>query len=64
MENLTNYQREESYNQDDDSDETHLARIGKLVEEVESSLRSNLENVYFGKTKEVLFIDSFFEISP
>jgi capping protein beta len=58
--NLTK-QREESYNHDDDSDETHLARIGKLVEEVESSLRSNLENVYFGKTKEIAFSTRFEE---
>jgi len=40
---------------DDEVDEIHLARIGKLVEEVESNLRSNLENIYFNKTKEVKF---------
>jgi len=56
--NLTK-QREDVYNQDDDSDETHLGRIGKLVEEVETSLRSNLEAVYFGKTKEIAFSTRF-----
>jgi len=56
--NLTK-QREDVYNQDDDSDETHLARIGKIVEEVETSLRSNLEAVYFGKTKEIAFTTRF-----
>lgn len=51
--------KEDIYNQEDDSDETHLARIGKLVEEIETSLRSNLEAVYFGKTKEIAFSTRF-----
>jgi len=34
-----------------------LAVIGKLVEDIEGTLRSNLEAVYFGKTKEVSFVN-------
>ena len=37
----------------DDKEQTHLARIGKMIENLEGVLRSELENVYFGKTKEV-----------
>ncbi len=33
--------------------QTHLERIGKLIEELESELRHSLDNVYVGKTKEV-----------
>ncbi|KAG0569791.1 hypothetical protein KC19_6G117200 [Ceratodon purpureus] len=33
----------------------HLCNIGRLVEEMESKLRNGLDQVYFGKTKEVVF---------
>lgn len=34
-------------------DEFHLRNIGKLVEDVEGDLRSSLDTIYVGKTKEV-----------
>jgi len=37
------------------TDEFHLARIGRLVEDNESNLKQNLENVYFSKTQQVVF---------
>jgi capping protein beta len=58
--NLTK-QKEDIFSQENESDEIHLARIGKLVEENETSLRSNLEFVYFGKTKEIAFSTRFEE---
>lgn len=33
---------------------SHIANIGTLIEEVESSLRNTLNEVYFGKTKDIL----------
>ena len=36
-------------------EEDHLARIGALVEENESWMRSNMEAIYMGKTKEIIF---------
>lgn len=33
---------------------SHVANIGTLIEEVESSLRNTLNEVYFGKTKDIL----------
>ncbi|KRX02856.1 hypothetical protein PPERSA_04059 [Pseudocohnilembus persalinus] len=36
-------------------DEFHLRNIGKLVEDVEGDLRSSLDTIYVGKTKESLF---------
>eukprot|EP01110_Echinostelium_bisporum_P003706 TRINITY_DN19024_c0_g1_i1.p1 TRINITY_DN19024_c0_g1~~TRINITY_DN19024_c0_g1_i1.p1 ORF type:complete len:272 (-),score=93.90 TRINITY_DN19024_c0_g1_i1:20-835(-) len=34
----------------------HFTNIGKMVEEMESKLRTTLETIYFGKTKEVVNI--------
>lgn len=36
-------------------DEFHLEKIGKLVEEMESLLRSHLDTIYVGRTKETIF---------
>ncbi|EPQ27302.1 uncharacterized protein PFL1_05224 [Pseudozyma flocculosa PF-1] len=33
---------------------SHLANVGKLVEDVESRIRSQLQGVYFGKTRDVV----------
>jgi len=33
----------------------HLCNMGRLIEEMESKLRNGLDQVYFGKTKEVVF---------
>ena len=38
------------------TDEFHLAKIGKLVEFNESSLKNSFENVHFAKTKQVNII--------
>jgi len=37
------------------ADEFHLAKIGRLVEDNESNVKHSLENVYFGKTKQVIW---------
>eukprot|EP01132_Coremiostelium_polycephalum_P006165 gene6165-7678_t len=34
--------------------DTHVTNIGKMVEDMESKLRSTLETIYFGKTKEIV----------
>ena len=35
-------------------DETHIANMGRLVEDMENQLRDTVEEVYFGKTKNVV----------
>ena len=35
-------------------DESHLTNIGKAIEEMEGKLRNSLDQVYFGKTQEVV----------
>ena len=35
-------------------DQPHISNIGRLVEEMENRLRNSLEQIYFGKTKDVL----------
>ncbi len=35
-------------------DSTHLANIGRMVEAMESSMRSSVEVVYFDKTKDIV----------
>jgi capping protein (actin filament) muscle Z-line, beta len=37
-----------------DSDESHIANIGRLVEEMELKMRNLLQEVYFGKAKDVV----------
>lgn len=37
-----------------DMDSFYLEKIGRLVEDMESYLRSHLDTIYVGKTKEVL----------
>ncbi|CAD0082577.1 unnamed protein product, partial [Aureobasidium vineae] len=37
-----------------DADETHVANIGKLVEDMELKMRNLLQEVYFGKAKDVV----------
>ena len=48
-------QKEEAHNLESNPVEW-LSIIGKLVEETEGTLRSQLEAVYFGKTKEVRLV--------
>jgi capping protein beta len=33
----------------------HLCNMGRMIEEMESKMRNGLDQVYFGKTKEVVF---------
>jgi capping protein beta len=33
---------------------THLANIGRMVEECESKIRATLNEIYFGKTKQIV----------
>lgn len=42
-----------------DSDEFHLTRIGRLIEDIETQMRMTLDSIYMMKTREVWF-DSFF----
>ncbi|XP_077224279.1 subunits of heterodimeric actin filament capping protein Capz superfamily [Tasmannia lanceolata] len=35
--------------------EGHLCNMGRMIEEMESKLRNSLDQVYFGKTKEMVF---------
>lgn len=37
-----------------DSDESHIANIGRLVEDMELKMRNLLQEVYFGKAKDVV----------
>ena len=37
-----------------DGDESHIANIGKLVEDMELKMRNLLQEVYFGKAKDVV----------
>lgn len=37
-----------------DADESHIANIGKLVEDMELKMRNLLQEVYFGKAKDVV----------
>ncbi|GJV74948.1 probable F-actin-capping protein subunit beta [Tanacetum coccineum] len=37
----------------------HLCNMGKMIEELEGKLRNQLDQVYFGKTKEMLHIAMF-----
>ena len=37
-----------------DGDESHIANIGRLVEEMELKMRNLLQEVYFGKAKDVV----------
>ncbi|CAD8169090.1 unnamed protein product [Paramecium octaurelia] len=39
----------------------HIMKIGTLVEDVESYLRAQLDGVYFGKTKDIVFQTRFLE---
>ncbi|XP_042018998.1 probable F-actin-capping protein subunit beta isoform X2 [Salvia splendens] len=41
-------------NMDIPVDEGHLCNMGRMVEEMESKLRYSLDQVYFGKTKEMI----------
>lgn len=34
----------------------HVTNIGRMVEEMESKLRTTIEQIYFGKTKEVVTV--------
>ncbi|KAG9451231.1 hypothetical protein H6P81_011196 [Aristolochia fimbriata] len=36
-------------------DEGHLCNMGRMIEEMESKLRNSLDQVYFGKTREMVF---------
>ena len=38
-----------------DSDEFHLTRIGKLIEDIETQMRMTLDSIYMMKTREVCF---------
>lgn len=33
---------------------SHVANIGKMVEDTESKMRNQLQEVYFGKTKDIV----------
>lgn len=37
-----------------DNDESHIANIGRLVEDMELKMRNLLQEVYFGKAKDVV----------
>ena len=37
-----------------DSSAPHIVNIGKLVEEMESKMRNALEQIYFGKTNDII----------
>ncbi|KAM3140157.1 hypothetical protein pb186bvf_007710 [Paramecium bursaria] len=44
-----------------DIDLFHLEKIGSLIEEQESQIRSNLDTLYVGKTKDVVFATRYFQ---
>ena len=37
-----------------DNHNTHLTNIGKLIEEMEIKMRATIQEIYFGKTKDIL----------
>jgi capping protein beta len=37
-----------------DTDDSHIANIGKLVEDMEIKMRNLLQEVYFGKAKDIV----------
>lgn len=37
------------------NDEFHLGKIGKLIEDIETTMRMTLDSVYLGKTREIVF---------
>ena len=37
-----------------ENDESHIANIGRLVEDIELKMRNLLQEVYFGKAKDVV----------
>lgn len=37
-----------------DSDDSHIANVGKLVEDMELKMRNLLQEVYFGKARDVV----------
>jgi capping protein (actin filament) muscle Z-line, beta len=37
-----------------DSDQSHVANVGRLVEDMELKMRNLLQEVYFGKAKDVV----------
>ncbi len=36
------------------SDSTHIANIGRMIEEMENQIRQSLNTIYFDKTKSIL----------
>ena len=36
------------------NDSTHIANIGRMVEEMENQIRNSLNTIYFDKTKSIL----------
>lgn len=45
-------QSEKDFTLDDNN--PHIANIGHMVEEMENSMRSTLDQIYFGKTKDIV----------
>eukprot|EP00403_Amphidinium_massartii_P035830 CAMPEP_0178457942 /NCGR_PEP_ID=MMETSP0689_2-20121128/47286_1 /TAXON_ID=160604 /ORGANISM="Amphidinium massartii, Strain CS-259" /LENGTH=157 /DNA_ID=CAMNT_0020084227 /DNA_START=83 /DNA_END=556 /DNA_ORIENTATION=+ len=49
---LLNKQREEKHKKA--GEDAHILHIGRMIEEVETSIRQNIENIYVAKHREVL----------
>jgi len=39
----------------DNKDNTHLSNLGGMIENIESTMRQTLEQVYLGRTKDIVF---------
>ena len=50
-------QLEETYNITDNKslDEFHLSKIGRMIEDIETRMRTSLDTIYLGKTREIVF---------
>jgi len=49
-----NMTRQVEYDLQVDNDDSHIMNIGKLVEDMELKMRNLLQEVYFGKAKDVV----------
>merc|ERR1711907_843516 len=38
----------------DDNEPQHIANIGKMIEDMENKMRNTLNEIYFGKTKDIV----------
>lgn len=51
---IVHIQIEQDSNINDQSPHTHIANIGRMVEDMENKIRNTLNEIYFSKTKDIV----------